>query len=159
VLFVLGEGGHTTELLRLVDLLGPAYDYHYLLPAEDDQSESKIRRPGPVYRVPRPRHAPGKRHNPLHDSLLGLACFARTLSVMRQVAPSAMITTGPWIGAVAALAARLLGVRVIFVETGSRVTRLSATGRAMRVLADDFFVQWEGLRAQVPRARYAGRLW
>jgi hypothetical protein len=70
-----------------------------------------------------------------------------------------MLTNGGWIGAIAATAARLFGVRVIFVETGARVTKLSQTGKVMRFLADDFFVQWESLNARVPGARYAGRLW
>src|SRR5687768_792540 len=88
VLIVLGEGGHTTELLSLVDLLGPAYEYHYLVPEEDDQSAARIRLAGPVHRVPRPRFSPGKRHDPLKDARLGLRCFARSLRVMRRVRPS-----------------------------------------------------------------------
>lgn len=158
VLIVMGEGGHTTEMLLLIDLLGSTYDYHYLLVAEDDQSASKIRRPGHIHRVPRPRFRPGKRHHPLWDPWLSLRCLVATVPVLRRVRPAAVLTIGPWIGVIAGLAARLLGMRVIFIETGSRVTALSATGKVMRFLAQDFFVQWEQLLKRVPRARYAGRL-
>lgn len=159
LLVVLGEGGHTTEMVRLVELLGPDYDYHYLLVAEDDQSAGKIGRAGPLHRVPRPRHDPGKRHHPLRDPWLALRCFVAALPLLWRLRPAAVLTTGPWVGVVVGLAARLLGIRLIFIETGSRVTTLSATGKAMRWLADDFFVQWESLRARVPGAHYAGRLW
>ena len=51
-----------------------------------------------------------------------------------------------------------MGTRIIFVETGSRVTRLSLTGRIMYRIAHLFFVQWPQLQQQWPRARYEGRL-
>jgi hypothetical protein len=159
ILVLLGGGGHTTEMLRLLDLLGSAYEYHYLVTSEDARSEGKIRCPGAVYRVPRPRYNIGRRHKPVRDSWLSMVCFFGVLPLMRLIRPSAMLTNGGWIGAIAAAAARLYGVRVIFVETGARVTRLSRTGTVMRFLADDFFVQWESLSSLVPKARYAGRLW
>src|SRR3712207_4329366 len=75
VVIVLGEGGHATELLQLIDLLGPVYDYHYLLTKEDTQSAAKIRVLGPVHRITRPRHAPGRRYNLVRDAWLSLRCF------------------------------------------------------------------------------------
>jgi UDP-N-acetylglucosamine:LPS N-acetylglucosamine transferase len=156
---VLGQGGHTTELLRLVDELGSGYEYHYLIGARDNLSADKIRLPGPVYRVPRPRHDPGKRPDLLRDPWLSALCLSSTLPVLRRVRPAAVVTSGPWIGVVSAVAARMLGIRVVFVETGCRVTSLSSTGKAMRVLADHYFVQWEPLLQRAPRAVYAGRLW
>lgn len=159
LLVVLGEGGHTTEMLRLIDLLGEVYDYHYLLVAEDDQSAARIRRPGPIHRVPRPRFDPGKKHHPLRDPWLTLACLAAVVPLLLRLRPDAILSTGPWIAVPVGLVARLLGIRVIFIETGSRVTRLSATGRVMYRLADLFFVQWEELLPKAPRAIYAGRLW
>jgi len=159
VLVVLGGGGHTTEILHLVDLLGPGYEYEYLVAVEDDQSAAKIRHTGSIYRVPRPRLRPGKRRHPLIDPWLSLRCFASAFPLMRRVRPSIVLTTGPWIGVITGIAARLLGIRVVFVETGSRLTTLSFTGKAMRFLADDFFVQSRELTSLVPNARYAGRLW
>ena len=55
MLIVLGEGGHTKEMLALVDLLGAEYEYAYLLTKEDAFSAAKICSPGPIYRVIRPR--------------------------------------------------------------------------------------------------------
>ena len=57
-----------------------------------------------------------------------------------------------------ALAGKLVGASIAFVETGSRVTSPSLTGRIMYRLADLFFVQWPELRRVLPRAIYAGRL-
>jgi UDP-N-acetylglucosamine:LPS N-acetylglucosamine transferase len=72
--------------------------------------------------------------------------------------PDAVLTTGPAVAVPVCLMARLLGVSVVFVETGSRIHGLSSTGRFMRRIASLYFVQWEDLRPLVPRAIFAGRL-
>lgn len=55
LLVVLGEGGHTTELLNLVDLLEDRYEYHYIISSEDKLAQGRIKYPGPIYRLLRPR--------------------------------------------------------------------------------------------------------
>ena len=70
-----------------------------------------------------------------------------------------IIGAGPSISVPPSLAGKLLGAKVIHVESASRVTRPSLTGRLLYPVADLFFVQWEGLLERFPRARYAGRLW
>ena len=55
LLVVLGEGGHSTELLNLVDLLGDRYEYHYVISKQDKLSADQLRIEGPIYRLLRPR--------------------------------------------------------------------------------------------------------
>jgi beta-1,4-N-acetylglucosaminyltransferase len=156
LLAVMGEGGHTKEMVRLIDLLGPEYDYGYVLVEDDDLSEKKITRAGPVFRVVRPRD---KAHNLFGDIWKALKCAAQAASVVRRFRPDAVISTGPSVAVPVAAVARLTGARIIFIETGSRVRALSTTGKIMYRLAHLYFVQWEPLLALCPRARYAGRLW
>jgi len=52
----------------------------------------------------------------------------------------------------------LLGTKIIFVESFSRVTGPSATGRIMYYIADRFYVQWESLKKKMPKANYVGNL-
>lgn len=155
LLVVLGEGGHTTELLRLVDLLGDGYDYHYIVAAEDPLSVSRIRRPGPVYRLPRPRH---KAMSIAQGAWRALGVSWQTFRLLRQLRPTAILSTGPALAVPVALLGKTVGARLIFVETGSRVNQLSLTGRLLYPIADLFFVQWPQLQARLPRAIYAGRL-
>jgi beta-1,4-N-acetylglucosaminyltransferase len=54
--------------------------------------------------------------------------------------------------------AKLLGIRVIYIETGSRVFALSSSGKILYRFADLFFVQWSELLPLYPKAVYAGRL-
>ncbi len=39
---VLGSGGHTKEMVRLVELLGPIYEYSYLIAADDAVAWSSV---------------------------------------------------------------------------------------------------------------------
>lgn len=155
LLVVLGEGGHSKEMLTLVDLLGDGYEYAYLLTREDPLSASKIQRPGRIYRVIRPR----SKDDPTWLAVGKLAfCLVQSLVVLCLAWPDAVVSSGPAVAIPISFWAKLCRRSVIFVETGSRVQHLSLTGRLMRRLADLFFVQWPALRGEHPGAIYAGRL-
>lgn len=157
ILVVLGQGGHTKECLRLVDLMGAErYRYSYIVAADDDLSEQQIRIAGPIYRVVRPRDKTEHDRMPVVTKLI--RSLAQTRRALWHSRPDAILTTGPALAGPVAVIAKLMGVRVLFVETGSRITALSTTGRLMRWLADLYFVQWEELKPAVPRGVFAGRL-
>lgn len=155
MLVLLGEGGHTKEILILVDMLGPEFEYGYVVTRQDPLSAAKIRLAGPVYRVTRPR---GK-DDPAWRAGLNLTRTAvEALRVMLDFRPDAVLTSGPALAVPFALWGRLMGREVIFIETGSRVHQPSLTGKLMRCLATLFFVQWPQLQERCPWAIYAGRL-
>jgi UDP-N-acetylglucosamine:LPS N-acetylglucosamine transferase len=155
LLIVLGEGGHTTELLKLVSLLEDHHEYHYIVSNKDSLSPSRIQHSGPVYRLVRPR---GKHTGHVHAALRTAMATIQAIPILLRVRPGAVLSTGPAIAVPVSLVGKLLGARIIFIETGSRVTKLSMTGRIMYRCADLFFVQWPQLAAQLPEAIYAGRL-
>jgi len=155
LLVVLGEGGHTTELLNLVDLLGDRYEYHYVISKQDNLSADQLRINGQVHRLLRPR---GKDTGKLAAALRTLVTAFQALRVLLRVRPKAILSCGPAIAVPVAILGKLLGARVIFVETGSRIKTVSMTGRIMYRWADLYFVQWPQLQEKLPRAIYAGRL-
>ncbi len=69
-----------------------------------------------------------------------------------------IITTGPGMAIPAALVAKLLRVEIIHIETWSRFSTYSLSGRIMYHLADKFYVQNESLLKLYPEAIYSGRL-
>jgi beta-1,4-N-acetylglucosaminyltransferase len=155
VLVVLGEGGHTTELLRLVDQLDTDHDIHYVVPLEDPLSARRIRRPGPVHRLPRPR---AKDAGVVEAAWATGRALLGALRLVRRLRPVAVLSTGPAIAVPVSLAARMHGAEIVFIETVSRVTTVSGTGRIMRRVADTYFVQWPELAERLPGSIYAGRL-
>lgn len=154
-LVVLGEGGHTKELLALIDLLGDGYEYGYLVIHDDKVSENKIKIPGPVFRVVRPRY---KKLHLFKDILNTLRCFWESSLVLWRFRPEVVLSSGPAVAVPVSVLSRLSTIRVVFIETGSRVESLSLTGKIIYRFAHLFFVQWPGLTKRYPKAIYAGRL-
>lgn len=155
LLIVLGSGGHTTEMLRLVELLGQRYEYCYLVAADDKLSPQKITAEGAVYEVVRPRW----KNTPLPMVILRtLGCAVQSLAALLRTRPHAIISTGPGPAVPASLLAKLMGIKVIYIETGSRVFALSSSGRILCRFADLVFVQWPELLELCPKGIYAGRL-
>lgn len=155
LLIVLGSGGHTKEMIRLVDLLGQGFEYSYLVSVDDPLSVQKIRVPGAVYQVIRPRW----KDTPLPMVIIRtLLSAAQALVALVRARPRAIISTGPGPAVPASMLAKLLGIKVIYIETGSRVYALSSSGRILYRFADLFLVQWPELLPLCPKAIYAGRL-
>jgi beta-1,4-N-acetylglucosaminyltransferase len=156
VLVVMGEGGHSKQCLRLVDLMGTTrYRYSYILVAEDAVTLSKLRVPGPVYRVRRP----GSVKSSVLEQVARLPlCTLQAAFALARLHPDVVLTTGPAVAVPVSLIAKLVRARIIYIESCSRIQHLSTTGKIMRYLADLYFVQWEELLPAVPKAVFAGRL-
>jgi UDP-N-acetylglucosamine:LPS N-acetylglucosamine transferase len=155
LLIILGEGGHSTELLNLVDLLGDKFEYNYIITKEDNISINHIRFKGPVYKLSRPR---GKKSNNIEVVLKILWVALNSLIILLRSKPRAIVSTGPAISVPVSIIGKFLGKKIIFIETGSRVKNLSLTGRIMYHFADLFFIQWPQLKEKAPHAIFAGRL-
>jgi len=155
LLVVLGSGGHTTEMLRLVDLLGPGLEYVYLLEQEDGFSQARIRIPGPAFRI----HQPSRFGDALWLTALKTVRSALEACVLlARVRPDAIVACGRGLAVAVCALGRLMGAKVIFIETAARVRSRSLTGRLVHPFVDLFYVQWEEARALYPGSRYAGRL-
>ena len=53
ILVILGSGGHTAQMLKLMGLLGNKYEYEYVVHDDDTQSPRKVN--GKVYTIVNPR--------------------------------------------------------------------------------------------------------
>lgn len=161
VLVVLGAGGHTRQMLRLVDLLGPDYVYSYVVPDYDPVSATKIRIPGPVYRIKQPREKKhGRTDGPLQVMMKMPIALKTAWDILSDAQPDLIVGAGPSLQIPIALVAKARRVPHIFIETASKIEFLSFTARIIYRLRlyDRFYVQWESLAEKYPRARYAGRL-
>ena len=78
--------------------------------------------------------------------------------ILRREKPSILLSTGAGPMIPFALWAKILGIRMIFIEIGNQVVRPSWTGRIMHALADRFYYQWKGLGPYFPRGVYGGPL-
>ena len=70
--------------------------------------------------------------------------------------PDFVVTTGALISFPFCVYAKLMGAKVIYIETFARVKDRSLTGRLVYPIADLFLVQWESLLQFYPKAKYVG---
>jgi beta-1,4-N-acetylglucosaminyltransferase len=95
--------------------------------------------------------------SPTNRSLLNLLRnLLLAVRVLRRVRPLAMVTTGAGVAVPFALVARLLGVRVVYVETLARIDTPSLSYRLSRPFVSRTYVQWPELERSLPAARFCG---
>ena len=76
--------------------------------------------------------------------------------LLRRRRPDAILSTGAGLAVPFFLVGKLLGIRLVYVESVTRTATISLSGRLVYPLADRFFVQWPRLAERLRRAEYAG---
>jgi beta-1,4-N-acetylglucosaminyltransferase len=97
-------------------------------------------------------------YGPTNRSLRKFArnCVLAIRVVMRR-RPDVMLSTGAGLAVPFFLFGRLIGARLVYVESITRVHGPSLSGRLVYPLCHEFFVQWPEA-ATKPRMRFEGRL-
>jgi beta-1,4-N-acetylglucosaminyltransferase len=137
---VCSHGGHMTELLELQ----PAWEGHevFFITYESQRSLA-----GRAYTF----------GNLTERRLRIVPMFVRVLQILWKERPDWVISDGAEIAIPVFVAAKLLRLRTMFIESFCRVDSPSFTGRVLYPLADVFFVQWPSLLARYgSKARYEG---
>ncbi|CAK6973274.1 UDP-N-acetylglucosamine transferase subunit ALG14 homolog [Scomber scombrus] len=173
-LVVAGSGGHTTEILRLMESLSAAYTpRHYVIADTDRMSEEKIcsfesskqhsdsESQFTIYRIPRSREV----HQSWTSSVLStLTALCYSLPLVFRLRPDMVLCNGPGTCVPLCVAGLLLGilgmkkVLIVYVESICRVETLSLTGKILYFISDYFFVQWSSLRDKYPKSIFLGRI-
>ena len=76
---------------------------------------------------------------------------AQSLLILLRERPEIVVSTGADVAAASLILGKLLGARILFIETGGTLTP-SLTGRLVYPFADLFMVQWPEKLAAFPRA-------
>ncbi len=92
------------------------------------------------------------RHNPLRLLKNSVESFFHLI----KEKPDLIISTGADVAVPTCLIGKLLGVRLIYIESGGNVSTPSLSGRLVYPFADLFIVQWRSALKNFPAAVYAG---
>lgn len=172
VLVVAGSGGHTAEILRLMESLGPDYaPRSYVIADSDKMSKERIctfeKSKGhtesefTVFQIPRSREV---RQSWSSSVLSTLNALRYSLPLVLKLRPDMVLCNGPGTCVPLCAAALLLGIMglkkvvIVYVESVCRVETLSLTGMLLYPLSHYFFVQWSTLRDKYPKAIFLGRI-
>jgi UDP-N-acetylglucosamine:LPS N-acetylglucosamine transferase len=153
---ILGRGGHTAQTFALVRLLGPTYEYLYLIGVLDSLTRRKIDIPGLILPVIPPRLLP--QDSRLMSILRTIVTLVLSFFYLLAFRPRIIISCGTGLTVPIFYAARVIGVKTVFIESMSRVESLSMTGRLLLGKTDLFIVQWPSLAAKTPGVTYGGQL-
>ena len=144
ICLVASAGGHLNQLLQLADSWK---NYDAFCVATSKLVREKLQRFGRVYIVEE-----CNRHNPL--LLLKLLAYS-TWIILRE-RPDVVISTGAAAGCIECFLGKIIGARVIWVDSITNVEKLSLSGSMVRYIADMFFVQWPELTKKYKHVQFAG---
>uniref|UniRef100_H3G545 UDP-N-acetylglucosamine transferase subunit ALG14 n=2 Tax=Phytophthora ramorum TaxID=164328 RepID=H3G545_PHYRM len=165
VMAVLGSGGHTTELLKLMKRLKrEMYTPITFVVAETDKTSQakteldwKPTETDSFAIIPRSREVGQSWSSTVWTTL---SSFQSCLGLVYDRRPQLVLCNGPGTCipiCAAVLLFRILGVqtdsKIVFCESFARVQHLSLTGKLLYYVADEFVVQWPQLQAKYPRTR------
>lgn len=144
--FVASSGGHWEELMCL-RAIAEAHETFYVTEAGGQAQDSNLNR---MYLVPQINRRQ-------KDFLWQFGKLLVTAGkIMFREKPKVVITTGALIAFPFCLYGKILGAKVIYIESFARLDDRSLTGRLVYPLADLFLVQWEPLLKLYPKAKYVG---
>lgn len=146
ILLVCSSGGHLQQMLAL----RPAWEPYSHIWVTFDKSDARS-----LLQDERVVYAYSPTNRSIKNLLRNLLLAWRVVGVFR---PRVVLTTGAGVAVPFAWLGRLRGVRVIYVESFTRIEGPSLTGRLVQPVADRSYVQWPDLIGVVPKARYAGNV-
>jgi UDP-N-acetylglucosamine:LPS N-acetylglucosamine transferase len=137
-------GGHLSQLLKLADSWRR---YDTFCVTTTDVVTKKLEEFGNVYIV-----GECNWQHPLRV----IRVFWRCLQVVFKERPDVVISTGAAPGCITCFLAKVMGAKVLWIDSITNIERLSLSGRMIRYIADLFIVQWPEFARRYKNVEYYG---
>ena len=150
VLFISSTGGHLDELMQLKPMF-EKYDYHII--TEKTKSNLKLKEQYKdkigylVYGT--------KLHKFTYVFKLLYNCF-KSLYYYIKFHPDYIITTGTHTAGPMCCIGKIMGSRIIYIESFANIHTKTATGKLLYPISDLFIVQWKDMTKLYKDAKYGG---
>ncbi|MDD6757557.1 MAG: polysaccharide biosynthesis protein [bacterium] len=146
VLFISSTGGHLNELMQLSPMF-EKYDYHIITEKTKSNLKLKEKYPGKVgYLV-----YGTKLHIFTYIFKLLYNCF-KSLYYYIKFHPDYIITTGTHTAGPMCCIGKILGSKIIYIETFANIKTKTSTGKLIYHFADHFIIQWPSMKKLYPKA-------
>lgn len=149
ICFAASSGGHFEQLLMLKPLMDE-YDSFIVTEATDYKAIIKDKKMYYIHQV-----------NRKEKTMLFwmIANSFKSLKIVMIEKPDVIITTGVLAMIPLCLIAKLLGKKLIYIESFAKITSPTETGKLMYKYADRFYVQWETMKRFYPKAICLGGIY
>ena len=152
VLFISSTGGHLNELLQLEPLF-EKYNYNIITEKDKSTEYLKEKYKKRIYYLPY-----GTRSKLFSYIFIYFYLCLKSIYLYFKIKPKVIVTTGTHtVGPICCLG-KLLGCKIIYIETYANRNKKTATGRIIYHFADLFIVQWEEMLKLYPKAVYGGSI-
>lgn len=169
LLAVLGSGGHTAEMLKLVEALNDdmyspkTFVFAKTDTVTQDKLKNKTNQKFDTFGIPRAREVGQSWFTSI---VYTFYAFLVSILLIWKKRPKLVLVNGPGTCVPIVLATRLLSwmrifkTQIVFVESICRVKTLSLSARILMTfrLLDETIVQWPELENKYPRTKYIGKL-
>lgn len=155
-------GGHLDEILSIKEVFED-YDVFFITANTETTKKLKINyRTYYIKNEPRPIKSARSLYYCiiyylnflLHNILLIIPCS----SILIKEKPDVIMGCGAEATLIVLYIGKILGSRIIYLETLTRINELSFTGKFCYWISDLFLVQWESLSLKYNRAKYWGKV-
>lgn len=145
ILAVASKGGHWVQLMRITKALEDKYDIIYA--STNKQNAIMVGPDKFTYLEDYTRRTPHKM----------LSVINTSLGLIKRERPDIVITTGAAPAICVIIAARLYGVKSVWIDSIANVEHLSLSGRIAKRIASKVYTQWAHL-ADNKKVHYAGSI-
>ena len=142
-------GGHFSEALKATENI--KHEKYYV--TYRNALAQEFSKNNKVYFVTHPRHC-----TIIIRFFLLLRNFIESVLILLKERPDLIVSTGADVAVATCLMGKLMGKKLIYIESGGYVTSKSLSGRLIYPFADLFIVQWDLAMKNFPKAKYGGPL-
>lgn len=143
---LIASGGGHLEELRWIRGLEKKYNYFYLTERGGFDDAGYIKNAYFVNKINRK-----EKFFLIHF----LKLTVLSLRILKKEKPDVLISTGALVAVPILYLGKIMGKKIVFVETIARIEELSLTGKLIYPIADCFIVQWDNLQKKYPKTIYA----
>jgi len=138
------SGGHLSQLLKLSDSWN-GYDTFCVTTTE--VIRNRLEQYGEVYVVGKCNH-----QHPWKVLRVLICCF----KVVFREKPDVVISTGAAAGCMICFLSKIIGAKVIWIDSITNIEKMSLSGRMVRYIADLLLVQWPELAEKYKNVEFVG---
>lgn len=146
ICFTASSGGHLEEISRLIEV---AKDNESFLVTEKGGFQ-EINFCEKVYHV----NQLNRKEKLLLFKLIQV--FWQSWKILIKEKPKSIISTGALATIPICVLGKIMGKKIIYIESFARIDSPSLTGKLMYHIADLFIVQWEEMLKVFPKAKFGG---
>jgi beta-1,4-N-acetylglucosaminyltransferase len=149
VCFIASSGGHLEQLMLLRPVMKK---YESLIITENTKYNSNINH-NKCYKVIQINR------NEIFFLIKFIILFYQSIKIFVKEKPNVIISTGALCTIPILLIGKLFRKKIIFIESFSKISSPTMTGRIIYPIADVFVIQWIGLKKYYPKSLYWGGIY